>query len=90
MQANTRAFELRSKLFEMIDEFKQFGQAIHATFKPAADDATFGARCEADSQADEAACALARIYEALPDLFVDAARDPQDQGFTFGLTEPTP
>lgn len=84
-KANDRAFELRSELFALVDKFKRFSQAIHATFEPGADDATFDARCEAESQADRIACELAGLHLDLPDLFIDATRDPKDQAFAFDI-----
>ncbi len=86
MQANERAWQLRSKLFDLIGEFRGLHAAICDAEipcdTPGSDfESRFLSAYEACSQVDAAACELARLHDALPDLFIDAARDPKSQNF---------
>lgn len=89
MTANARAFDLRSNLSALVGEFKDLQLAIWAALPDAADPA-FDRYVEASGQADSAACALARVYDALPDLFTDAARDDKDQSYRLAPGDPAP
>lgn len=74
---NQKAFDLRSQLFSLVNEFKTLQQQALTEGSEAA--------FEASGQIDQTACALAEIYESLPDVFIDAARDTKDQGFAMAL-----
>ena len=77
MTANAKALGLRRKLFDLVAEYKTFQQECWAASDENA--------VKAHDQADQAACQLAGVYESLPDLFTDAARDEKDQSFGFNL-----
>lgn len=68
MKTNIKAFELRSKLFAIVNEFKGLAGA-----------ANNAGDYDAGDQAERVGCQLAEIFENLPDLFIDAARDAKDQ-----------
>ena len=68
MKLNLKAADLRRKLFELTNEFKALSLAVHNTED-----------IEASLEIDQAACDLARIYESLPDVFIDGYRDAKDQ-----------
>ena len=61
---NVKAAELRSKLFELVNEFKDLQLAFHALPGEAAE--------EAAGQVDAVACELAGIHDRLPPVFVEA------------------
>ncbi len=73
MKLNAKAFELRTKLAQLIAEFKALESAAHAQ----------GGETTRDGrdQLDTAACALSRIYWDLGDVFTDVGRDTADQSF---------
>lgn len=71
MKTNVKAWDLKTKLFDLINEFKDLA-------------ATCGAgdnEIEAHGQIDATACQLAEIYQGLPPVFTDAAKDDQHQEF---------
>lgn len=74
MSANQRAWELRRKLWELIDEYRALQMSINKS--GFTDDIS-----EAHSQVDQAACALASVHSQLGDVFVDVAQDKQSYGF---------
>ena len=74
--ANQTAARLRSQLFALTNEFKSLQMSALAA-----------GQCELSGQIDLTACRLARVYEDLPDLFVDAFRDPKDQEFSVKLAD---
>jgi len=79
MNANIKAAELKTRLFNLIAEYKTLQLAVNVA------EADFDAKLEAGQQIDATAAALANVYENLGDLFHDAARDPKDQSFAFSI-----
>lgn len=77
---NGKAFELRSKLFALVNEFKDF----QGTARNAPGDVDV--MIEAHGQIDTAACALARVHESLGDLFIDLDRDADRQVYAIERT----
>ena len=69
---NDRAANLKSKLWSLVNEFKDLQTA-----------ATVVGQHDAASDLDSAACKLASVYVGLSqsDLFIDAHRDPKDQSY---------
>lgn len=84
--ANGRAWELRTKLFELVNEFKTLQMQIHA--QGATDDVQ-----GAYGQVDAVGCELASIHDKIAenspkyDLFTDAAQDKKDQNYAFPLSD---
>lgn len=72
MKVNVQAADLRSKLFDLINEFKSLQMRCWSLGKKGR---------EAADQIDGVACHLASIHESLPDIFTDAHRDEKDQAF---------
>lgn len=79
MNANDKAMQLRRKLFDLVNEFKDLNLPTR--------DGTgeLDSRAEGSSQIDDAACKLATVYESLGPIFTDTARDPKDQQFAVAL-----
>lgn len=92
MTAADRAWNLKAKLFALVNEFKDLQLAIVAAY-PDADAPAFDRYVEAAGQVDGVACELATTYGLLThndrrDLFTDAARDEKDQSYAFDLDGP--
>ena len=77
MKINEKSIELRSKLFNLIREFGDLQFAVQGSRSVEID-----TKLDAISQLDVARCGLAKVYESLGDLFIDAARDVKDQAFS--------
>jgi hypothetical protein len=77
--ANEKAFELRRRLFVLTNEFKDLAARLHVSGDER------DCVLEARSQVDGVACQLARIHQGLPDLFVDATRDNENQEYRIGI-----
>ena len=77
---NQRAFQLRTKLFELTNEFKTLESLIGYCEASPEERAKLQANCQVG-------CQLAAIYEDLPDLFVDAASDEKDQSYPWLISE---
>jgi hypothetical protein len=73
MEANQRAWELKSELFAVLAKFDDF--AIELPGAPS--DSDYAAK----EQASMAANDLRRVYDSLGDFFTDAGRDPKDQSY---------
>ena len=76
---NTVAWQLRTELFELTNKFKD----LQAMARNGQGD--FDAKFEASQQIDTAACALAKVHEALGDVFVDASRDEKDMAYAISI-----
>lgn len=76
MNASVKANELRAKLFNLIEEFKDFQLAVQNG------GGDVDLRTEAAGQVDSASCALAQVYDDLGDFFLDAARDESSYPIT--------
>lgn len=61
---HVRAFGLRTKLFDLVNEIKALQMEAHSSGL----DGDHG-------ELDQAACKLASIYDELPDVFVAAVRE---------------
>ena len=70
MKVNIKAAELRTKLFDLVNAFKDLSIQAHNESK-----------WDAYQEIDDAACKLAGIYEKLPDVFTDAYQDAKDQRY---------
>ena len=67
---DVEAFELRRKLFNLMNEFKSLQARAWCNQEIDVD-----VRAEMASQLDKASCELATVYNGLDDLFIDATRD---------------
>lgn len=77
---NLEAWKLRTKIFDLANEIKSLDLL---TVRNNRSVSTARAAIEIGS----VGAAIARIYEFLPDVFIDAARDPQDQSFRVSLLD---
>lgn len=81
MTASQKAWGLRSKLFALVGEFTDLVLSIHVN-------GDTDTAVDARSQADAVKCQLAAVYaeiggpETRYDLFIDAARDAPEYGFS--------
>lgn len=92
MTAADRAWHLKAKLFDLVNEFKALRLAIDAA-QPDAADPAFDRYIEAAGQADAVGCELAAVHGSLAhndrrDLFTDAAHDDKRQRYAFDLDPP--
>lgn len=78
MNANLKAAQIKSELFDLVKKMKDLQAAVNN-----AEEGDFDLRHEAGSQADQAAVALASVYENLGDFFTDAHRDTP--AFSFAI-----
>lgn len=76
----SRAWELRSKLFDLVGEVKRLHLETLAATRGASD-AVLDEALTACGQLDEIGCRLAAIHDALPEVFADAATDHPRFGF---------
>lgn len=79
MVLNQKAYELRSKLFNLINEYKALQLRAHVDSPVKNMDAV--------GQIDSAACRLAEVYESLGELFIDVAYQEDMQSFAVEIGE---
>ncbi len=77
VKMNLKASEIRSQLFNLIGEVTSLQLKAHNSTGPEQE------RDEAVAMLNKLGCELAAIHDKLPDLFVDAHRDTNDQTFGF-------
>lgn len=84
MTASAKAWELRSKLFALANEFRDLHTGLQASGY-----ARSSEFYQALGQADQSACDLFRLHDQLGDLFTDAAKDRPEYPFPLGERDHT-